>query len=138
MGYDPDTGVHSTYSLHYYLVLIVKYRCEVFNEELTSFFRGVVSGFTDNYGGGITNPGADRDLVHLLFEGIPTTDIAKSTQLLKRLSARCIRNEYGDHIEENLWGDPFRTDSYCLISTGQASPDAMKEHGENQRERDIE
>ena len=50
MEYDLDTGAHSTYSLHYHFVLVVKYRREVFNEELREFFREVVSGFADNYG----------------------------------------------------------------------------------------
>lgn len=48
MEYNLDTGTHSTYSLHYHLVM--KYRREVFTEELQGFFREVVSGFADNYG----------------------------------------------------------------------------------------
>ena len=138
MEYDLDTGAHSTYSLHYHLVLVVKYRREVFNEELRDFFREVVSGFADNYGVEIKNLEADRDHVHLLFKAIPTTDLAKFINAFKGASARRIRNEYADHIEDKLCGDSFWADSYCLISTGQVSLDVLKEYVENQRERDDE
>jgi len=68
----------------------------------------------------------------------PTTDLAKFINVLKGASARRIRNEYGDHIEDKLWDDSFWADSYCLISTGQVSLDVLKEYVENQRERDDE
>jgi len=136
MEYDLDTGAHSTYSLHYHLVLVVKYRREVFTEELQGFFGEVVSGFADNYGVEIKNLEADRDYVHLLFKATPTTDLTKFINVLKGASARRIRNEYGDQIEDKLWGDSFWADSYCLISTGQVSLDVLKEYVENQREAD--
>ena len=83
----------------------------------------------------IKNLEADRDHSHLLFKATPTTNLAKFSNVLKGASARRIRNEYGDHIEDKLgrW-----TDSYCLISTGQVSLDVLKEYVENQRERDDE
>jgi putative transposase len=135
MENDLDTGAHSTYSLHYHLVLVVKYRREVFNEELRDFFREVVSGFADNYGVEIKNLEADRDHVHLLFKATPTTDLAKFINVLKGASARRINNEYGDHVEDKLRDDSFWADSYCLISTGQVSLDLLKEYVENQRGR---
>jgi putative transposase len=81
---------------------------------------------------------ADRDHIHLLFNTTPTTDLAKFINVLKGASARRIRNEYGDHIEDKLWGNSFWADSYCLLSTGQVSLDVVKEYVENQRERDDE
>ncbi len=66
------------------------------------------------------------------------TDLTKFINVLKGASARRIRNEYGDQIEEKMCGDSFWVDSYCLISTGQVSLDVLKEYVENQRERDNE
>ena len=86
----------------------------------------------------IKNLEADRHHVHLLFKATPTTNLAKFINVLKGASARHIRNEYGDHIEDKLWGDLFWADSYCLISTGQVSLDVLKEYVANQRERDDE
>ena len=138
MEYDLDTGAHSTYSLHYHPVLVVKYRREVFTEELREFFHEVVNGFADNYGVEIKNLEADHDRVHFLFRATPTTDLTKFINVLKGASAHRIRNEYGDQIKDKLWGDSFWADSYCLISTGQVSLDVLKEYVENQRERDDE
>lgn len=50
MVYDLDKSSHSVYSLHYHLVLVVKYRREVFTKEMKNFMRGAVEGFAENYG----------------------------------------------------------------------------------------
>lgn len=50
MEYDLDTGAHSVYSLHYHLVLVVKYQRNVFTAERTEFLHEVANGFADNYG----------------------------------------------------------------------------------------
>src|SRR6056297_3100521 len=55
MEYDLDSGAHSTFSLHYHLILTTKYRCGVLTEERTQFIHEVISGFTDNYGVELTN-----------------------------------------------------------------------------------
>lgn len=49
-------------------------------------------------------------------------------------TARRIRNEYEDELKTELWGDSFWNDSYCLISTGQVSLDALKQYVDDQRE----
>jgi len=42
-----------------------------------------------------------------------------------------------DDLHQTIqWADSFWADSYCLISTGQVSLNVLKEHVENQRERD--
>ncbi len=94
-----------------------------------------VNGFADNYGVEIKNLEANKDLVHLVLvlNAEPTTDLAKFVNVLKGASARRIRNEYEDDLDDELWGDQFRSDSYCLISTGQVSLDVLKKYVENQR-----
>ncbi|MEZ3172756.1 transposase, partial [Halorubrum sp. RMP-47] len=42
MEYDLDSGAHSTFSLHYHLILTTKYRRGVLTEERTQFIRGVI------------------------------------------------------------------------------------------------
>ncbi|WP_256546785.1 IS200/IS605 family transposase [Halobellus inordinatus] len=133
MEYDLDTGAHSVYSLHYHLVLVVKYRRNVFTAERTEFLHEVANGFADNYGVEIKNLEADEDHVHIVFKAEPTTDLAKFVNVLKGASARRIRNEYEDELDDKLRGDQFWSDSYCLISTGQVSLDVLKEYVENQR-----
>lgn len=138
MQYDLDTGAHSTYSLHYHLILVIKNRCEVYNKELRDIFPEVVNGFVGNYGVVIKNREADRDQFAPLFKIASTTDLAKFIDVLEGASARRIRNECGDQIKDKRRVDSFCTDSYCLIDTGQVSLDVLKGYAENQWERDAE
>jgi putative transposase len=134
MEYDLDSGAHSTYSLHYHLILTTKYRRGVLTEERTQFIRGVISGFTDKYGVELTNLDGEDDHVHILFRAKPTTDLVKFINTVKGATARRIRNEYEDELKTEPWGDSFWNDSYCLISTGQVSLDVLKQYVEDQRE----
>ncbi|MUV86227.1 IS200/IS605 family transposase [Natronomonas sp. CBA1123] len=134
MEYDLDSGAHSTYSLHYHLILTTKYRRGVLTEERTQFIHEVISGFTENYGVELTNLDGEDDHVHILFRAKPTTNLVKFITTVKGATARRIRNEYADELKTELWGDSFWDDSYCLISTGQVSLDVLKQYVEDQRE----
>jgi len=133
--YDTDKGSHSAYALNYHLVLVVKYRQDVFTKEIKNFLRSCVEGFADNYGVEIKNLEAEGDHVHMLFKAKPTTDLAKFINTLKGSTARRIRNEYHDEIKDKLWGDSFWTDSYFLATTGQVSLDVLSRYVEDHREK---
>ena len=128
---DLDSGSHSVYSLHYHLVLVTKYRHGVLTEERTKFIRGVINGFADNYGVEVKHLDGEDDHIHLLFKAKPTTDLVKFVNTLKGATARRVRNEFADELDNT--GDSFWNDSYCLISTGQVSLDVLKKYVENQR-----
>lgn len=132
--YDTDKGAHSAYTLHYHLVLVVKYRRNVFTPEMKQYLRDCIEGFADDYGVEIKNLEADDDHVHILFKAKPTTDLSKFINVLKGSSARRIRNEFHDEIKDKLWGDSFWTDSYFLASTGQVSLDTLKQYVEDHRD----
>ena len=132
--YDTDKGAHSVYTLHYHLVLVVKYRRDVFTEDMKAFMRGTVEGFSDKYGVTVKNLEAEGDHVHMLFKAKPTTELAKFINTLKGSTARRIRNEYHDEIKDKLWGDSFWTDSYFLASTGQVSLDILIQYVEDHRD----
>ncbi len=78
----------------------------------------------------VTSP-SEHDHVHILFTAKPTTDRVRFVNTLKGASARRIKNEFD--LNSELWGDSFWTDSYCLISTGQVSLDALTQYVEDQR-----
>jgi len=82
------------YSLHYHLILTIKYRRGVLTEERTQFIRGVIGGFADKYGVTLTNLNGEDDHVHILFRAEPTTDLVKFINTVKGVTARRIRNEY--------------------------------------------
>lgn len=133
MQYDLDKGAHSSFSLHYHLILTTKYRKGVLTEERITFIGRVIDGFADKYGVEVTNLDGEDDHVHILFKAKPTTDLAKFVNAVKGASSRRIRNEFPE-LKDELWGGSFWNRAYCLISTGQVSLDVLKEYVESQRE----
>lgn len=133
MQNDLDSGSHSVHSLHFHLILTTKYRRGVLTEERTQFILGVIEGFADNYGVEIVNLDGEDDHIHVLFQAKPTTDLVKFINTVKGATARRLRNEYANELKNELWGDSFWNDSYCLLSTGQVSLDVLKQYVEDQR-----
>ncbi len=132
MEYELDTGAHSVYSLDYHLILVVKYRRSVLNDERTELLRRVTEQVSESYDVGIKNMEHDEDHVHILFGASPTTDITKYINVLKSATARRMNDEYGEEYKDRLWGGTFWSPSYCLISTGQVSLDQLREYVEQQ------
>lgn len=132
MEYELDTGAHSVYSLDYHLILVVKYRRSVLNDERTDLLRHVTEQVSESYDVGIKDMEHDEDHVHILFGASPTTEITKYINVLKSATARRMNEKYGEEYKDMLWGGTFWSPSYCLISTGQVSLDQLREYVEQQ------
>lgn len=135
MEYDLDSSSHSVYSLNYRLILVVKYRREIFdNEEIVDELKSRTKNIAENYGVEITNQEVDQDHIHILFSSKPTTDLVKFINALKTGTSKAIRHRFD--ISDKLWEDVFWSDSYCLITTGEVTLDQLKEYVENQGEKE--
>jgi putative transposase len=66
-----------------------------------------------------------------LFRGSPNTNISKFINAYKSASSRLIKKEFPS-IKKQLWKEYFWSKSYCLITTGGAPIDIVKEYIENQ------
>lgn len=73
----------------------------------------------------------DIDHVHLLFKVKPNTEISKLLNAYKSASSRRIKNEFPD-IRKYLWKEYFWSKSYCLLTTGGATLEIVKQYIENQ------
>ena len=73
----------------------------------------------------------DIDHVHLLFKVKPNTEISKLLNAYKSASSRRIKNEFPD-IRKYLWKEYFWSKSYCLVTTGGATLEVVKQYIENQ------
>ena len=72
-----DRNQHSVYLLNYHLVMVVKYRRKVINDEISEYLkhRFVVVG--QSYGINLQEWNYDIDHVHVLFRATPHTEMAK-------------------------------------------------------------
>lgn len=126
-----DTNNRSVFSLHYHLVLVVKYRKRVINNEISETIQEIFSNIAPNYYINVEEWNHDIDHVHVLFKANPKTDLVKFLNSFKSASSRIVKKEY-PHIREKLWKESFWTKSYCLITTGGASIETIRKYIEKQ------
>lgn len=133
MKYDLKTSSHSVYSLNYHLILVVKYRREVFtNKKIIDELKKRTRNIAKNYDVKITSQEVDKDHMHILFSSKPITNLTKFINALKTGTSKAIRHRFD--IEDKLWDNVFWSDSYCLITTGEVTLDQLKKYVENQGE----
>lgn len=126
-----DTNNHSVFSLHYHLVMCIKYRRKVINDSISDRLKDIFVDIAPNYGVELLEWNHDIDHVHLLFKAKPNTEISKLLNAYKSVSSRRIKNEFPS-IRKHLWKEYFWSKSYCLVTTGGAPLEVVKQYIENQ------
>lgn len=126
-----DTNNHSVFSLHYHLVMYIKYRRKVINDSISDRLKDIFVDIAPNYGVELLEWSHDIDHVHLLFKAKPNTEISKLLNAYKSASSRRIKNEFPS-IRKHLWKEYFWSKSYCLVTTGGAPLEVVKQYIENQ------
>lgn len=126
-----DTNNHSVFSLHYHLVMCIKYRRKVINDSISDRLKDIFVDIAPNYGVELLEWNHDIDHVHLLFKAKPNTEISKLLNAYKSASSRRIKNEFPS-IRKHLWKEYFWSKSYCLMTTGGAPLEVVKQYIENQ------
>ncbi|WLC85590.1 IS200/IS605 family transposase [Clostridium estertheticum] len=126
-----DTNNHSVFLLNYHLVLVIKYRKKVINDEMSNRLKEIFEYICPKYNITLDAWNHDKDHVHLLFRGYPNTDISKFINAYKSASSRLIKKEFLS-IKTKLWKEYFWSKSYCLITTGGAPIDIVRKYIENQ------
>lgn len=136
MKYKLDRGAHSVFSLHYHLVVVVKYRRKaLYDEIIRERLKQIIWEMSDDLGIEILAQEPAEDHMHILFKARPTTELTKVVNSIKGASARRIRQEF-PQTRQFLWGDSFWSDSYFIASTGQVSLDVLMQYVESQMEKE--
>lgn len=128
---DLDTNNHSVFLLNYHLVLVVKYRRKVINDEISNRLKEIFEYICPKYNITLGEWNQDKDHVHLLFRGSPNTELSKFLNAYKSASSRLIKKEFPS-IRNQLWKECFWSRSYCLITTGGAPIEVIKKYIEQQ------
>lgn len=126
-----DSNNHSVFLLHYHLVMCIKYRRKVIDDSISDRLKDIFVDIAPNYGVELLEWNHDIDHVHLLFKAKPNTEISKLINAYKSASSRRIKNEFTS-IRKYLWKEYFWSKSYCLVTTGGAPLDVVKQYIENQ------
>ena len=133
MKYKLDKSSHAVFSLQYHLVLIIKYRRKaLYDEPVRERLKNIIWELAKQLDIEIIAQEPAEDHIHVLFKAKPSTDLVKTVNILKGVTARYLRKEF-PKLKELLWGDSFWSGSYFLASTGQVSLDVLKKYVEEQQ-----
>ena len=124
---------HSVFAIHFHLILVVKYRRKVINDEISERLKGIFRSIEGNYNIALEEWNFDVDHVHILFRSEPNSNISKFINAYKSASSRLIKKEYPS-IKSRLYKEAFWSQSFCLISTGEANIETIKKYIESQGE----
>ena len=129
-----DNNNHSVFALYYHLVLVVKYRRNVFDDDISLFTRNIFEKIAPSYNMTLLEWNHDVDHVHIMFKAHPNTEISKFINAYKSASSRLIKKNYPE-VRKKLWKEYFWSQSFCLLTTGEAPIEVIKKYIETQGER---
>lgn len=129
-----DTNQHSVFSLNYHLVLVVKYRRKVLNDNISNRAKEIFDYISVKYNITLLEWNHDKDHIHILFKAHPNSELSKFINAYKSASSRLLKKEFSE-IRQYLWRDKFWSQSFCLISVGGAPLSALKQYIESQGEK---
>ncbi|WP_141559303.1 IS200/IS605 family transposase, partial [Bacillus cereus] len=122
---------HSVFLLYYHLVLVVKYRRNVFDDDMSDYAKDMFVRLSENYNITLVEWNHDVDHVHILFKAHPNTEITKFINAYKSASSRLIKRDF-PQVKKKLWKEMFWSRSFCLLTTGGLPIDVVKKYIENQ------
>lgn len=130
-----DTNSHSVFMLSYHLILVTKYRREVFTDDISNRAKEIFENIATNYHITLIEWNHDSDHVHILFRSHPKTELSKFINAYKSASSRLIKQEF-ESVRNKLWQSYFWSQSFCLLTSGGAPIDVIKQYIESQGEKD--
>lgn len=126
-----DNNAHSVFSLHYHLILVVKYRRKVLNDTISERAREIFEYICPRYNLTVESWNHDEDHLQVLFKAHPNSELSKFINAYKSASSRLLKKEFPE-IKKQLWQEKFWSQSFCLISTGGVSIEVVKAYIETQ------
>jgi putative transposase len=113
-------------------VLVTKYRRKCFTDEILQYLETVVQDICKKWDVDLIEFGGEADHIHILFAAYPNIDLSKFINNLKTVSSRLTRKKYLDHLSRFYWKPVLWTRAYCLLSSGGAPVDVIKQYIQNQ------
>ena len=123
---------HCVYQLTYHLVLVTKYRKKCLSNEMLNRLEEIVKKNCADWEIDLLEFNGEADHIHLLLEMHPNIMPSKFINNLKTVSSRLIRKEFDAELKQYYWKPVLWTRAYCLLTTGGATIDVIREYIKNQ------
>lgn len=119
---------HCVYKLSYRLVLVTKYRKKVITADMLTELHKIFANTCTLWGCELIEFNGESDHVHLLVECHPNIKLSNFVNNLKTVSSRIIRKKFASHVNKFYSKPVFWHRSYCIVSTGGATLDIIKQY----------
>ena len=129
-----DSNNHSVFSMHYHLIMVVKYRRKVIDDEISMRVREMCEYIGVPYKIKIEAWNHDTDHIHVMFSAEPKSELSRFINAYKSASSRLIKKEF-PQIRKSLWKEMFWSRSFCLLTTGGVTMDIIKQYIDSQGEK---
>jgi putative transposase len=129
-----DKNQHSVYALTYHLVLVIKYRKQVLNQQIYDRLINIFVKIGEGYGINLQESNFELDHIHFLFKAKPNTSLMKFINAYKSASSRLIKKEYPT-IKKKLCKEAFWKIGYFLSTTGGVNIETIRKYIENQKKK---
>lgn len=126
-----DSNNHSVFLMYYHLVLVVKYRRNVFDDTISDYAKDKFVSLGENYNIILVEWNHDIDHVHILFKAHPNTELSKFINAYKSASSRLIKKDFS-MVRKKLWKEMFWSRCFCLLTTGGSPIEVVKKYIESQ------
>lgn len=101
-----DSNNHSVFSLNYHLILVIKYRRKVLNDDISNRLKEIFEYISPNYNITLEEWEHDKDHIHVLFKAHPKSELSKFINAYKSASSRLIKKEFSN-MKKFLWKEYF-------------------------------
>lgn len=113
-----NTSNHAAFSLHYHVILTVKYRHKCLTRPMLERMRDIFEKVSASWRCRLVEFGGEADHVHLLVDAHPSMNLARFVGILKTVSSRYLRKEFEEHLRAYFWKKRFWNNAYGVVSAG--------------------
>jgi len=127
-----DKLFHCTYSLHYHLVLVTKYRRRCISAPMLAFLKAQFERLAEKWACELVEFNGEPDHVHLLVKLNPKVQPATFVNNLKTVTSRLIRRDFPKELAKAYRKPVFWSRSYCILTCGGAPLSVIQQYIEQQ------
>lgn len=125
-------AAHAVYALEYHIVLVVKDRKPCLTGEVAEACKRECTRILEHCEGKVIQMETDVDHIHLIVSLGTKYSVKEIVNVLKGVSARMLRRDYGETIRQYLPEDSFWSDSYLIATSGGVNQETLNKYVEEQ------
>ena len=129
-----NIGSHNKYLLQYHLILVIKYRKQLFiNNQISNDIKQFSYDICNKNDIKIKYMETDKDHIHYMIETKPNMNLSIFIKTIKSYTTYNIWKKYDNFLKQYFWKEhTFWTDGYFICSIGNVSEETLKNYIKNQ------